>query len=111
MQNLRKAAVESGDDPAAVANRISFKGAAIFLPVEGWDRDEYQFRGAIKEVKPFPMLGQDGWLVTVCVMRYLDESDRELDLRVLVTPRVWKESRPPRVGEDVHGTLWLQGYL
>ncbi|HEY9112555.1 MAG TPA: hypothetical protein VIM92_12385, partial [Rhodanobacteraceae bacterium] len=64
-----------------------------------------------KEMKPFPMLGQDGWLVTVCVMRYLDESDRELDLRVLVTPRVWKESRPPRVGEDVHGTLWLQGYL
>jgi hypothetical protein len=111
MQNLRKAALEVSDDPAQVADRISFKGAAVLLPIEGWDRDDYQFRGTIKEVKPFPMLGQDGWLVTVCVMRYLDESDRELDLRILVTPLVWKESRPPRVGEDVRGALWLQGYL
>ncbi len=111
MENLRKAAARSGDDPAEVANRISFKGAAILLPIENWDRDDYQFRGTIKEVKPFPMLGQDGWLLTVCVLRNLDRSDRELNLGILVTPRVWKEPRPPSIGEDVRGALWLQGYL
>lgn len=111
MQTLRDAMTIAGDDPSPASHKFSFKDAAILLPVAQWDRDDYQFRGTIKAIKPFPMLDQDGWLLTVCVLRDFDATDREFDLRILVTPRVWKESQPPRIGEDVSGTLWLQGYL
>lgn len=111
MQTMRKAAIEMRDDPADSSNRISFKGAAIFVPIVDWDRDDYEFRGTITEVKPYPMLSQDGWMLTVCVMRSLDANDREFNLRILVTRRIWKEAAAPRLGEDVCGRLWLQGRL
>jgi len=34
-----------------------------------------------------------------------------MDLDVFVTPRSLKDSTVPKVGDDIEGTLWLQGYL
>jgi hypothetical protein len=111
LYDMRRAAIEMGDDPASVPNRISFKGAAIFLPIADRDRDEYQFRGIVTEVKSCTVLDQNGWMLTVCVMRSLDANDREFNLKILVTQRVWQDSVAPQHGQDVRGTLWLQGRM
>jgi hypothetical protein len=111
LAHFRAAARLSGDDPGAEPGTLGMKGAAILLPIDGWDRDDYQFRGTIGAVRPYPMLDVEGWLLTVCVLRSLDGSDREFNLNILVTRRVWQEQSPPEVGQDVRGALWLQGRL
>ena len=88
---------------------IGLEGSSIFLPVVDWDRDDYQFRGPVRSVADFDgWLGQSGWKVSVCVMQFQDES---ADLNVFVTERAWSGSEPPRVGQDIEGSLWLQGRL
>ena len=33
------------------------------------------------------------------------------DLPIVVTAKAWDHDSPPEVGQDVKGTLWMQGYL
>lgn len=96
--------IESGE-----ALEVSMDGSSILAPIEEWDRDDYRFRGPVRSVEAFDnWLGQSGWRVRVCVMQ-MDPEDAELD--VLVTKRAWSGDEPPQVGEDMEGTLWLQGRL
>ncbi|TLD41122.1 MAG: hypothetical protein JETT_2643 [Candidatus Jettenia ecosi] len=37
--------------------------------------------------------------------------DNEFDLDIIVTEKVWGNKPPPQIGDDIEGTLWLQGYL
>ena len=91
------------------ALELDLDGSGIFAPIEDWDRDDYWFRGPVRTVEAFEdWLGQSGWRVRVCVMR-MDTEDAELD--VFVTSRAWSGDQPPQVGEDIEGTLWLQGRL
>ena len=53
-------------------------------------------------------LEQSGWCVRVCVMRFHGEN-AELD--VFVTGRAWSGPEPPKAGEDIEGSLWMQGRL
>ncbi len=88
---------------------LSLEGMGLFLPITDGGRDDYQFRGTVTSVKEAPqILGQPGWLVRATVMRYgnLDE-----DLEILIIKRIWKGGHPPAKGQDIEGTLWLQGYL
>ena len=88
---------------------IGLEGSSIFLPIVDWDRDDYQFRGPVRDVAAFDdWLGQSGWRVRVGVMQFGDES---ADLDVFVTERAWNDGVPPRVGQDIEGSLWLQGRL
>ena len=74
-----------------------------------WDRDNYQFRGPVRDVAAFDgWLGQSGWKVRVGVMQFEDGS---ADLDVFITERAWASPEPPRVGQDIEGSLWLQGRL
>lgn len=98
--------------PEARPATIRMKGAAFFMPVDGWDRDDYSFHGPIKEVKSFSgFLGQDGWVVRTTVMRQSDCNPEDFDLDIVVTSRAWDRDTPPEVGQDMEGRLWLQGYL
>lgn len=82
---------------------------SVFMRVEEWDRDDYWFRGPVRVVKDLDdWLGQSGWRVRVCVMQ-MDSEDAELD--IFITSRVWSSEEPPQVGQDIEGTLWLQGRL
>lgn len=88
---------------------IGLEGSSIFLPLADWDRDDYEFRGPVRSVTAFSgWLGQSGWKVRVSVMRFENES---ADLDVFVTERAWAGAEPPRVGQDIEGSLWLQGHL
>lgn len=97
------------EEPHTAATTVSFDGAAMLLPIEGWDIDDHQFRAPVKTVEEFTdWLGQDGWRVRAAVMRFGDEDG---DLDILITRRAWKGDAPPRVGQDIEGQLWLQGRL
>jgi hypothetical protein len=88
---------------------MSMEGAAMFLPVTGWDVDDYSFHAPVKSVTEFTdWLGQDGWRVCATVMRFGNEDG---DLDILITKRAWSGAAPPQVGQDIEGQLWLQGYL
>lgn len=101
--------LEPGDTPQQIETTMHLDGAAMFLPVDGWDTDDYSFHAPIKSVAEFTdWLGQDGWRVRATVMRF---GDTDADLDILITRRAWGGDAPPQVGQDVEGRLWLQGYL
>ncbi len=105
-------AQQRGEEPPERPTTIRLGGAAFFIPVEGWDADEYSFRGPIKQVTPFSdFLGQDGWLVKTTVMRLSDRDPEDFDLDIVITARAWDGEAPPEAGQDIEGRFWLQGYL
>ena len=89
---------------------LSLDGASVFLEVDEWDRDDDSFRGPVLDVSAISdWLGQPGWRVRVCIMRFSDVEDAELE--IFVTRRAWTHPEPPQAGRDIEGTLWLQGRL
>jgi hypothetical protein len=89
---------------------VHTKETAGLLPVSKWDRDDYWFRGPVKSIKEMEMLDQPAWRIRATVLRNLDD-DREIDLDIIVTRKVWGAASPPQPGDDIEGTCWLQGYL
>lgn len=88
---------------------LQLDGMAMLLPAAECDADDYQFRGPVKSVKKVKdILGQDGWLARVTVMRFGEE---DADLDIMITQRVWGGDKPPEEGLDIEGVLWLQGRL
>lgn len=101
--------LNKGEEPHEAACIMSMDGAAMFMPVSGWDVDDYSFHAPVKSVTEFKdWLGQDGWRVRATVMRF---GDKDADLDILITQRAWSGDLPPQVGQDIEGRLWLQGYL
>ncbi|HRR40342.1 MAG TPA: hypothetical protein P5244_03800 [Syntrophales bacterium] len=89
---------------------LSMTNAAVFLPVEGWDRDDYRFQGRLKSIKEIvgDVLGQTGWVARTTVMKFGEE---DADLDILITRRAWQGDSPPSIGQNIEGSIWLQGYL
>lgn len=101
--------VKGGDNPREATCTISLDGAALLLPARGRDVDDYEFHGPVKSVTPFAdWLGQDGWRVCATVRRIADQA---VDLDIVITRHAWSGKAAPRVGQDIEGRLWLQGYL
>ncbi len=106
---LSQLAAERGDEPPQEMNEINLTGMAMMLPIAAWDKDDYKFRAPIRKVGEFQdFLGQDGWRVRATVFRFGDEN---ADLDIVITRRAWSGDQPPQVGQDIEGTLWLQGHL
>lgn len=98
-----------GEAPHEIRTTVCLEGAAVLLPTQDGDIDEYQFRGQVKAVEAFSgWLGQDGWKVRTTLMR---SDDEDFDLDILVTRRIWTGEEAPRAGQEIEGLLWLQGYL
>lgn len=105
-------AQQRGEEPSEQPSTIRLGCGAFFFPVDGWDADDYSFRGPIKQIKPFSdFLGQDGWVVKTTVLRLSNRDPEDFDLDIVVTARAWDGETPPEVGQDIEGRLWLQGYL
>ena len=64
----------------------------------------------MKTVEDIEMLDQPAWELRATVTRDLETND-DVDLDVIVTHKVWEDREPPKVGEDIEGILWLQGFL
>jgi hypothetical protein len=85
---------------------IRMEGMAFLLPAD--EADDYSFRGPILSVRDIgEILGQRAWLLEVTVLR----CPEDVPIKILITRSAWKGDSAPRVGEDVEGFLWLQGYL
>lgn len=86
------------------------KGMAAFLPRGDLATDDYEFQGPVKSVTEFytEMLGQQAWRVRITVSRI---DDRDFDIDLCLTRKVLGDGRLPKIGDDVRGILWLQGYL
>lgn len=111
IEGLRAVAEEQGDEALAIHDleTLQLKGAAMFSCIPEWDRDDYWFRGTVRKVSSFDdWLGQSGWQVRVTVMRF---DDKDADLDIFITQRIWSGSKPPKTGQDIEGSLWLQGHL
>ena len=100
------------------SKEISLKGASILSPRDEWDRDDYDFHAPVRQVEKVEMLGQEAWLATATVVRALDiprsqaaGSKEDFDLPILITAKAWRHDSPPEPGQDIAGTLWMQGFL
>ncbi len=103
---------EAQGDTYEVPTVIHLEGMAMLIPVPEWDRDDYSFRGPVKSVEPFiGFLGQAGWKVSVTVLRGLGSEADDIDLDIFITRLAWQGDAPPQPGQDIEGTLWLQGRL
>ena len=111
-EDARKAILEAlGDEAEDVdIDTLHTQGMAGLLPTEEGDIDEYEFRGPVKAVEGIEMLGQPAWKLRTTVTRDLETND-DVDLDIIVTHKAWEGGKPPKVGEDIEGFLWLQGFL
>ncbi len=100
------------EPPEARLSTMNTAGAAFFLNMDEWDKDDYFFCGPVKKVTPIQdFIGQDGWIVRTTVLRQSGCEPEDFDLDILITRRVWNSANPPEAGKDIEGTLWLQGYM
>jgi hypothetical protein len=106
----RLVAERQGKQPPLQSQTMSLSSMSLLLPIEGWDVDDYQFRGSVKSVKEAPsnILGQAGWIVRTTVIKF---DNTNFDLDILITRKAWNSDAPPSIGQDIEGSLWLQGYL
>jgi len=112
---LRRIQSEHTGEPVHIDPlNISTEGMAALIPVDGWDVDDYEFHDPVVEVRDVEILGQSAWRVRAVLMRAIDceaDEDGDIVMEILVTQRAWKGAKPPQIGEDIHGHLWLQGHL
>ena len=103
-------AKQKNEPTPEITTKFSLEGMAMLIPRDEWDRDDYSFRGTVKEIRVADgdILGETGWLVTVTVLR--QQAD-DFNLHILITHKVWQGNDPPAVGQDIEGSFWLQGYL
>jgi hypothetical protein len=92
---------------------IQTKGMAALFPLQDAGADDYQFQGPVKSVTELDakMLGCRTWRVRVTVARFSELSDEDFDIDLYVTEKALESGALPKIGDDVRGILWLQGYL
>jgi hypothetical protein len=87
---------------------IQMTGASIFLPKGGDENpDDAQFQGVIDAVDSFEHDGHRIYRMEMVVMR---PDDEEFRIAVFASEYVL-DGYVPRLGEDVEGILWLQGWV
>jgi len=94
---------------------ISLEGMSSFIPISDWDRDDYSFSGIIQEIYEvyINMLNEKVWICSTRVLRSGGDTDDELiyDIDILVTSKTWKGNNIPQKGDDIEGSVWMQGKL
>jgi hypothetical protein len=101
-------APDDPDDPDSPVT-IRTEGMAAFFQHGDDDRDDCEFRGPVKAVRELeqPVFGNRTWILSVTVLR----EDEDIDLDVLLTEQVLGDRPLPKVGDDVQGSGWVQGWL
>ena len=99
-----------GDENALSQMRIETAAEPVFRPVEEGDRGDYHFQGPVRAVTDTGLFGQKVWQVRVTVARS-PEDGSDTDLDIYVARKALKGDRQPQAGDELKGTLWLQGHL
>lgn len=92
---------------------ISLVGMSSFMRINSWDRDDYTFSGIIQNVKGVYISISDikGWVCTTRVLVEGLDNENIYDMDILITEKVWKSKSAPKVGDDIEGSVWMQGRL
>jgi hypothetical protein len=86
---------------------VSFDGAKILLPHSQGDKDDYSFQTAIEELAALDFLGYPLYRLRGTFMLVHDQPFR-LDL---YAGEHVCQGYNPEIGDEIRGTLWLQGRL
>lgn len=91
--------------------KYTLTGMASCIRIYSWDRDDYSISGLISDVQEIFLqtTNEKAWICTTEILKSGDGI--EYDIEILLTKRTWKEKRAPKVGDDIEGTIWLQGNL
>jgi hypothetical protein len=104
-ETIRALRSRDGGDPTDLSPiAVHLDGAAILLPIEGLDPEDYSYQGQVKEVRWLDLASWRILALTLTVMR----TESDLDLVLYIPPHALKVT-PPHIGEDISGALWLQG--
>ena len=111
MAILKEQGADNADEDTVAQPTISTAQMHMLVPIEKWDRDDYEFCGRVLSVREKCVLDSPGWLVEVRVTDIGESDEERLDLKILITQRVWEGDSPPTVDQFISGSLWLQGRL
>lgn len=92
---------------------ISLVGMSSFIRIDRWDRDDYSFSGIIQKVQEvdISISNEKGWICTTRVLVDGFDDGAIYDMDILVTQKTWKEQEAPKAGDDIEGSVWMQGRL
>lgn len=107
MERDQRLANGASPEEAAQPVRIHMAGAAIFWQLGNSEEspDDAQFQGTIEAIDSFEHDSQRAYRLELLLGR----TDGEFRLPVFAAAKVL-QGYVPRLGEDVQGVLWLQGY-
>ena len=84
-------------------------GMTAFYPVDNADRDDYHFQTKVKHIVEYELMNVKAYRIRGAIFR-TTSPEKDYDLDIYVTERALK-GRVPKVGDDISGNLWLQGYM
>jgi hypothetical protein len=101
--------LENGESPVAASRPVTvvLSGMAALLPHGGEGCDDAEFQGVIDAISTVVHDERIFYRLEIVVLRAGDEAFK---LPVLVSDAVLN-GYVPRLGEDVRGVMWIQGYL
>jgi hypothetical protein len=73
-------------------------------------RDDYEFCAPVKEVEESEIDAIPVWKFRATVMRFY-EGRQEIEIDIYATREGMPEAVAPAPGDEITGTLWLQGTL
>ena len=107
--------VSARKDNSAQANRTfgdeSAYGVGYIQQADSFPLpDDYQFCVAVKDVDESEIDGIPVWKFRGTVMRVLD-GRQDVEIDIYATPEAMPDGGAPGPGDEISGTLWLQGTL
>jgi len=102
-KEMRGSGSES-DEPVT----ITTEGAAIMLPMDGWDIDDFSFQARIKSLDYVAFANRT---ITRLSLAPMVPEDVAFEIPLFVAPHNIEAGYQPKVGDDVSGSFWLTGTL
>lgn len=107
MEKQRRLDEGKSPEEAAKPVKLMLSGMSAFFPRSGDECDDAEFAGVIDDIQSFQHGEIAMYRLEVVVLRPGDESFR---LPIFVS-EVVLNGYVPRLGEDVRGLMWVQGYV
>lgn len=90
---------------------VSTRGMAAFLPVADGDIDDYMFQTTVKSVDKVKFDDKILYRIVAPLFRYQTETAMiDIDIPIYISADIL-QGYFPVAGDNIKGSLWLQGYL
>lgn len=105
----RQQRLDDGESPIEAARPVTIvtSGMAALFPRSGDECDDAEFQGVIESIREIVHDGRKLYRLEITVLHAGDDAFK---IPVFASEHVLK-GYVPRLGEDVRGVMWLQGYV